>query len=104
MAARAMGSGTISFGLVAIPIKLYSTGESSAGISFNWLHGKCGNRVRMQYFCPTDEEVVERKDLVKGYEFAKDRYVVMSDEELATLVTKATNSIDITEFVPVATA
>ncbi len=98
-----MGTGTISFGLVAIPIKLYSTGESAAGISFNWLHGKCGGRVRQQYFCPTDDEVVERKDLVKGYEFAKDRYVVMDDEELAALTTKATNSIDITEFVPVDT-
>jgi DNA end-binding protein Ku len=103
MAARAMGTGTISFGLVAIPIKLYSTGESAAGISFNWLHGKCGGRVKQQYFCPTDEEVVERKDLVKGYEFAKDRYVVMDDEELARLVTKATNSVDIVEFVPVET-
>jgi DNA end-binding protein Ku len=96
-----MGTGTISFGLVSIPVKLYSTGESASGISFNWLHGKCGGRVRQQYFCPTDEEVVDRKDLVKGYEFAKDRYVVMDDEELAVLVTKATNSIDITEFLPV---
>jgi DNA end-binding protein Ku len=103
MAARAMGTGTISFGLVSIPIKLYSTGESAAGISFNWLHGKCGGRVKQQYFCPTDEEVVDRKDLVKGYEFAKDRYVVMDDEELASLSTKATNSIDIAEFVPVET-
>lgn len=96
-----MGTGTISFGLVSIPIKLYSTGESAAGISFNWLHNKCGGRVRQQYFCPTDEEVVERKDLVKGYEFAKDRYVVMDDEELAALTTKATNSVDIAEFIPV---
>ena len=98
-----MGTGTVSFGLVSIPIKLYSTGESSAGISFNWLHGKCGGRVKQQYYCPTDDEVVDRKDLVKGYEFAKDRYVVMDDEELAVLTTKATNSIDITEFVPVET-
>ena len=96
-----MGTGTISFGLVSIPIKLYSTGESAAGISFNWLHNKCGGRVRMQYHCPTDDEVVERKDLVKGYEFAKDRYVVMDDEELASLTTKATNSVDIAEFIPV---
>jgi DNA end-binding protein Ku len=96
-----MGTATISFGLVSIPIKLYSTGESAAGVSFNWLHGKCGSRVRQQYFCATDDEVVERKDLVKGYEFAKDRYVVMDDEELAVLVTKATNSIDIIEFLPV---
>src|SRR4029453_5609704 len=91
------------FGLVSIPIKLYSTGESAAGISFNWLHGKCGSRVKQQYYCATDDEVVERKDLVKGYEFAKDRYVVMDDEELAVLSTKATNSVDITEFVPVET-
>jgi DNA end-binding protein Ku len=98
-----MGTGTVSFGLVAIPIKLYSTGESASGFSFNWLHGKCNGRVKMQYFCPTDEEVVERKDLVKGYEFAKDQYVVMDDEELARLTTKATNTVDITEFVPVET-
>jgi DNA end-binding protein Ku len=98
-----MGTGTVSFGLVSIPIKLYSTGESAAGISFNWLHGKCGSRVKQQYYCATDDEVVERKDLVKGYEFAKDRYVVMDDEELAVLSTKATNSVDITEFVPVET-
>jgi DNA end-binding protein Ku len=98
-----MGTGTVSFGLVAIPIKLYSTGESAGGFSFNWLHGKCGSRVRQQYFCPKDEEVVDRKDLVKGYEFAKDQYVVMDDEELARLTTKATNTVDITEFVPVET-
>ena len=98
-----MGTGTVSFGLVAIPIKLYSTGEAASGISFNWLHGKCGGRVRQQYFCPTDEEVVDRRDLVKGYEFAKDQYVVMDDEELARLTTKATNTVDITEFVPVET-
>jgi DNA end-binding protein Ku len=98
-----MGTGTVSFGLVSIPIKLYSTGESAAGISFNWLHGKCGGRVKQQYYCPTDDEVVDRKDLVKGYEFAKDRYVLMDDEELAVLSTKATNSVDITEFVPVET-
>ena len=98
-----MGTGTVSFGLVAIPIKLYSTGESASGISFNWLHGKCGGRVRQQYFCPTDEEVVDRRDLVKGYEYAKDQYVLMDDEELARLTTKATNTVDITEFVPVET-
>jgi DNA end-binding protein Ku len=98
-----MGTGTVSFGLVAIPIKLYSTGESASGISFNWLHGKCGGRVRQQYFCPTDEEVVDRRDLVKGYEYAKDQYVLMDDDELARLTTKATNTVDITEFVPVET-
>jgi DNA end-binding protein Ku len=96
-----MGTGTVSFGLVAIPIKLYSTGESASGISFNMLHGKCGSRVRQQYWCPTDEEVVDRKDLVKGYEFAKDQFVVVDEDELARLVTKATNTVDIVEFVPV---
>jgi DNA end-binding protein Ku len=98
-----MGTGTISFGLVAIPIKLYSTGEATSGISFNWLHGKCGGRVRQQYWCPTDEEVVDRRELVKGYEFAKDQYVVMDDDEIAALATKPTNSVDIAEFVPVET-
>ncbi len=101
MAARPISTGYISFGLVNIPVKLYTTGESSASISFNMLHRKCKTRLKQQYICPTDNEVVPRDDMVKGYEFAKDRYVVMDDEELASLTTKATNSVDIAEFIPV---
>ena len=100
MAPRAMATGTISFGLVAIPIKMFSTNESSTSVSFNMLHEKCGGRVKMQYFCPTDDEVVDRSDLVKGYEFAKDQYVTFTPEELKALESKATQTIDIAEFVP----
>ncbi len=72
MASHSLGSGTISFGLVSIPTKLY-TAASSDGVAFNLLHATCGHRIRQQMFCPVDHEVVERSDLVKGYEVAKDQ-------------------------------
>ncbi|CAN5242794.1 Ku protein [soil metagenome] len=100
MAARAMGSATISFGLVSVPVKLYSTSESSRNISFNWVHRACGSRVQQKFWCPKDETLVEREDLVKGYEFAKDQYVLFTPEDLEALDAQATNSIDIAEFVP----
>ena len=99
MAPHAIGSGTISFGLVSIPVKMY-TAASSAGVSFNQLHGKCGSRIRQQTFCPVCNEVVDRKDLVKGHEFAKDRYVRVGDDELKALEGEASKTIDIAEFVP----
>ncbi len=100
MPARSIATGTISFGLVAIPVRMYSTGETSRSISFSWLHEKCHGRVKQQYYCPTDEVTVDRKDLVKGYQFAKDQYVVFTQEELKAFDAKATHSIDIAEFVP----
>lgn len=100
MTARSFASGTISFGLVTIPVKLYSTGESSAGIQLNLLHGKCGTRLKQQYICPTDNEIVGREEMVKGYEYAKGQYVLFSDEELKALTPEATNAIEIAEFVP----
>jgi DNA end-binding protein Ku len=100
MSARPFASGTISFGLVTIPVKLYSTGESAAGISFNMLHKKCGSRLKQQYVCPVDNEVVERDDIVKGYEYSKGQYVLFTDEELKALQPEPTNGIDIAEFVP----
>jgi DNA end-binding protein Ku len=102
-APRSVGNATISFGLVSIPVKLYSASQSSAGISFNLLHGKCGSRIKQQYFCPTDNEVVERSSLVKGYEISKDRYVTFTPEELKALEETATETIDIAEFVPART-
>ena len=90
----------ISFGLVSIPVKLYSTGESAAGIQFNMLHKKCGSRLRQQYFCPVDNEVVGREDMVKGYEYSKNQYVLFTGEELKALVPEPTNAVEITEFVP----
>jgi DNA end-binding protein Ku len=95
-----MASGTISFGLVAIPVKLYTTGESSAGVSFNQVHKKCGTRVQYRYYCPTDDELVERNEIAKGYEFAKGQFVLFEDDELKALNPPATNAIEITEFVP----
>jgi DNA end-binding protein Ku len=89
----------ISFGLVSIPIRLY-TAAASAGVSFNLLHAKCGARIRQQTYCPVDHEVVERSGLVKGYEFAKDQYVRVTDEELKALEGEASKVIDIREFVP----
>lgn len=99
MAARASGSGTISFGLVSIPIKLF-TATSSQNVSFNLLHKKCGNRIRQQYICPVDKEIVERSEMTKGFEFSKDRFVQFSDEELKKLEAERTDRLDIVEFVP----
>src|SRR5919109_3803198 len=101
MPPHALGSGTISFGLVSIPVKMY-TAASSASVAFNMLHAKCGSRIRQQTFCPVDNEVVERSGLVKGYEFAKDQYVRVTDEELKALEGEASKMIDILEFVPLA--
>jgi len=99
MAARSVGSGTISFGLVSIPIRLYVATHSEQ-LSFNMLHQPCGSRVRQQLWCPQDERVIERNEIVKGYQFAKDRYVTFSDDELKALEAEANKSIDIHEFVP----
>jgi DNA end-binding protein Ku len=99
VAARAISSGTISFGLVSIPFKVY-TAASSEGVSFHQLHEKCGNRIKYQVYCPTDDEVVPRSDLVKGYEYAKGQYVVFEPEELKALEAEKTHNLDIIEFVP----
>lgn len=100
MAARSIGTATISFGLVSVPVNIFSSSESKASVSFNMLHKKCGSRLKQQYTCPKDNEVVTRDDTVKGYEFAKDQYVVLTPEELKTLEEKATQLIDVIEFVP----
>src|SRR3990170_921843 len=99
MPPHSLGSGTISFGLVSIPIRMYSA-ASSGGVRFNMLHAKCGNRIKQQLFCPVDNETVERTDTVKGYEYAKDQYVQVKDEELKALEGEASQIIDIAEFVP----
>ena len=100
MAARPIASLTVSFGLVAIPVQVFSATESSGRISFNLLHKDCGSRLRQQYLCLKDGEVVERADMIKGYEFAKGQYVEFSAEEIKALEAVGTNSIDIVEFVP----
>jgi len=101
MAARSTGSTTISFGLVSIPIKLY-TATQSQSVGFNMLHKGCGSRVKQQLICPVHEQVVERDDTEKGYEFSKGQYVVFSNEELRKLEAEKTNTVEIVEFVPAA--
>lgn len=101
MSARPFASGTIAFGLVTIPVKLYSTGESAVGIQFNMLHKKCGSRLKQQYICPVDNEVVEKDGVAKGYEYTKGQYVLFTDEELKALQPEATNAIEISEFIPI---
>src|SRR5918994_845528 len=100
MATRSIGTATISFGLVSVPVNMYSSAESKSSVSFNMLHKKCGSRLKQQYTCPKDNEVVGRDDTCKGYEFAKDQYVVFTSEELKVLEEKATSMIDVVEFVP----
>jgi DNA end-binding protein Ku len=102
MPPRSLSTGTISFGLVSIPVRLY-TAASSESPSFNLLHAKCGSRIRQQRVCPVCNEVVERDQLVRGFEFAKDQYVRLTDEELKALEGEASKAIEISEFVPLST-
>jgi DNA end-binding protein Ku len=101
MAARSIGSLTVSFGLVAIPVKLYTATQSGNAISFNLLHKTCGSRLKQQYICQKEGVVVERDDMVKGYEFAKDQYVRFTPEEIKALEEVGTHSVEISEFVPI---
>jgi len=98
--ARSIASLTISFGLVAIPVKLYSATSSSERISFNLLRQRDGSRVKQQYVAVNDGALVERSEMTKGYEFAKGQYVMFTAEELKTLEDTTTHTIDITQFVP----
>jgi len=101
MAARSIGSLTVSFGLVAIPVKLYTATQSANAISFNLLHKTCGSRLRQQYLCQKEGVPVERDEMVKGYEFAKDQYVRFSPEEIKALEEVGTHAVEISEFVPI---
>ena len=101
MSARPIAAGTISFGLVSIPVKLYAASDASSGVSFNMLHAKDGARLKQQYLCTKDGEVVPRDQMVKGFEFSKDRYVTFTPEELKALEEQSTQSIEVVEFVPI---
>jgi DNA end-binding protein Ku len=98
MSARPIASATVAFGLVSIPMKIYASGESASGVHFNMLHKKCGTRLKQQYVCPKDDEIVPRTDIVKGFEFSKGQYVTFTEEELKALQERATQTIEITEF------
>jgi DNA end-binding protein Ku len=100
---RSMWKGAIQFGLVTIPVKLYLATESK-GVSFNMLHAACRGRIQMKTYCPTDDEIIERSDTVRGYEVAPDQYVVITDEDLASVPLKTVRSIEIEQFVPVDSA
>ena len=95
------GTGVLSFGLVAIPVRIH-TATKSENISFHLLHKKCGSRIRNQHSCPVCSVVVERDDLVRGFQHAKDQYVPITEEELENLEVEASNSIDLKEFIPLA--
>jgi DNA end-binding protein Ku len=97
--ARSIASATISFGMVSIPVDIYPATQSSSGISFNLLHKDCGSRLKQQYTCIKEGVVVERADMVKGYEFAEGRYVTFSKDELKALEEPSTQMVEITEFV-----
>jgi len=100
MTARAIASLTLSFGLVSIPVKLYSATQASGAVSFNLLHKGCGSRLRQQYICQREGIPVDRGDTIKGYEFAKDQYVTFTSEELKEMEEKGTNLVEIDAFVP----
>jgi DNA end-binding protein Ku len=100
MSARAIGTSTIAFGLVSLPVKLYSTGDSSGRISFNLLSRETGTKLKQQYIDPENGKVVPREDMAKGYEFAKGQWVVFTDEELKALESPKSDAIEIREFVP----
>ena len=103
MAARSIASLTVSFGLVSIPVRLFSATEASKSISFNMLHKACGSRLKQQYICVKEEVIVPREDTVKGYEFSKDQYVIFTPEELKAMEEAGTHMAEIVEFVPLAT-
>jgi DNA end-binding protein Ku len=102
MAPRSIASLTVSFGLVSIPVRLFSATEASHAISFNLLHKGCGSRLKQQYLCVKEEVPVAREDMVKGYEFSKDQYVQFTPEELKTMEEAGTHMAEIAEFVPIA--
>jgi DNA end-binding protein Ku len=102
MAARSIASLTIAFGLVAIPVKLYSATVSSERLRFHLLHAKDGSRLKQQYVCVEEQEVVARDEIVKGYEFAKDQYVMFTPQELQALEEAGSHSLDVAQFVPLA--
>ncbi|HTO72107.1 MAG TPA: Ku protein [Myxococcota bacterium] len=101
MPARAISSGTISFGLVSIPIKVF-TATSGKDVHFSMLHAKDKGRLKQQYVCNVCGEIVDRANTVKGYEYQRDQYVVVTDEEIAALQHKTDQTIEISEFVPIA--
>jgi DNA end-binding protein Ku len=102
MPSRPISAGTISFGLVSIPVRLF-TAASAKSVSFNLLHEKDKSRIQQKIYCPVDDKIVDRSELVRGYEIEKGRYVTFTDEELKSLEARGGDpSIEISEFIPLA--
>ncbi|HEY2107313.1 MAG TPA: Ku protein [Candidatus Binataceae bacterium] len=99
MPARPVAAGMISFGLVSIPVRLF-TATSPKSVSFNLLHEKDKSRIQQKIYCPVDDKIVDRGELVRGFEIEKGRYVTFTDEELKSLEAQGDHAIDISEFIP----
>ncbi|MBV8055640.1 MAG: Ku protein [Deltaproteobacteria bacterium] len=99
MASRPVGTGNISFGLVSIPVQLFSATRSRA-VSFNLLHAKDLSRIQQKIYCPVDDAIIDRSELVRGFEVEKGQYVTFTDEELKKLEARNEHAIEITEFLP----
>ena len=98
--ATAVWTGTVSFGLVSIPIKLFSA-TSSHNIAFNLLHRVCKGRINLQNYCPQCDIVVDRSDLVKGYQYEKNQYVVVEDADIDEVQPESSSNLDIVQFIQV---
>jgi DNA end-binding protein Ku len=95
---RSIWNGVISFGMVSIPVKMYSATESK-DIAFHQVHKKCESRIKYQKYCPTDEEVVDNDEIVKGYEFAKGQYVILDEEDFDQLPLASKHTVEVSAFV-----
>ncbi|HEX4167792.1 MAG TPA: Ku protein [Bryobacteraceae bacterium] len=96
--AATVWKGYITFGLITIPVRLFAAARTER-VSFNQIHGVCGSRIKQQTFCPRCERVVERNELVKGYEVEKDRYVIVNDEDIKNVAPPSSDNMEILEFV-----
>lgn len=98
--ARSIWNGMISFGMVSIPVKMYSATENK-DISFHQVHAKCENRIRYQKFCPHCDDTVEQDEIVKGYEFAKGHYVILTDDDFEQLPLPSKHTVEVSAFVKI---
>jgi len=99
MPARSISTASLTFGLVSIPVRLFPA-TSSKTVSFHLLHAKDQTRIQQKIYCPKEEKIVDRSELVRGYEIEKDRYVTFTDEELKKLEAQADRAVEISEFIP----
>ncbi len=95
---RSIWNGVVSFGMVSIPVKLY-TATDNKDISFNQLHKTCGSRIKQQRWCPTNEKVVDYDEIQRGYEYARDQYVVLSEEDFEKIPLPSKHTIELAAFV-----